>query len=215
MGKSITVVAGAVLAALLVGGCGAQGGQPDQTGSPEQSTGGTTDTPQSTAWPTPSVTTTEPSQQTDPTRQDAADVTVDDLLTAVSPDACRPSTRMIDGTVPLTTIDHVEYEPGHPWSPVYLDMAGLGYRQALAVFACGGANFIPNYLMLTGSGGELLGSVALSDYTDTAHGDVRSLEVTGDSVHVTWVASESAGANPVDRSGTVSFQDGRLVYTED
>ena len=215
MGKSITVVAGVAMAALLVSGCGTQGGQPERAGSPEQSTVETTGTPQPTAWPTPTAATTEQTQQGGATEETPADVTVEDLLTAVSPDACQPSTRMIDGMVPLTTIDHIEYEPGHPWSPVYLDMAGLGYQQALSVFACGGANFVPNYLMLTGSGGELIGVVSLSDHTDTDHGDVRSMEQDGDSVRVTWVASGSAGANPVERSGTVRYEDGRLVYTED
>lgn len=209
------MVAGVVMAALLVSGCTAQGEQSGRASSPEQSPTETTGTPRPTAWPTPTAATTEPTQQDDAAEETPADVTVEDLLTAVSPDACQPSTRMIDGRVPGTTIDHIEYEPGHPWSPVYLDMAALGYRQALAVFACGGANFIPNYLMLTGAGGELMGVVALSDYTDTAHGDVRSMEAIGDSVHVTWVASGSAGANPVDRSGTVRYVDGQLTYTED
>jgi len=198
------VVAGAVVAALLVSGCAAQGGRSDRAGSSGQSTGGTADTPR------PSAVTAEPSQRTS-----TADVTAHDLLTAVSPGCAYESERMVGGQVPGAITAYVRHEPGHPWSPVYLDMAALGYRQALSVFVCGGESMDPDRLMLTGAGGELIDSLVLGGSDEAPYSDVRSMEPVGNSVRVTWVASGAAGKDPVEHAGTVRYEDGNLTYTED
>jgi len=203
------VVAGAVVAALLVSGCAAQGGRSDRAGSSGQSTGGTADTPR------PSAVTAEPSQRTSSAGRRTADVTAHDLLTAVSPGCAYESERMVGGQVPGAITAYVRHEPGHPWSPVYLDMAALGYRQALSVFVCGGESMDPDRLMLTGAGGELIDSLVLGGSGEAPYSDVRSMEPVGNSVRVTWVASGAAGKDPVEHAGTVRYEDGNLTYTED
>ena len=205
------VVATAAAVILLTAGCASQNDSSGATPSASESSA----SPSASASVSPSE--AEESFQTqasaEPSEQNA-DATVDDLMTAVSPDACQPSTRMSDGRIPGEVTSFVDYEPGNAWSPVYLDMAGLGHAQALAVFTCGGANAIPDHLMLTDTGGALLGSVALSDHTDTEHATVRSLTASGDTVQVTWTAAGPAGSDPVDHVGVVSYSAGQLVYTE-
>jgi len=168
MSKSTTVVAGAVVAALLASGCGMQ----------------------------------------------VPGVTVVDLLTAEAPYPYE-GTRMVDGQVPGATMGYVSYEPGHPWSPVYLDMMGRGYQQALSVFVSGGVQMDPDRLMLTGLGGQLVDTLWLSDGGEAPYSDVQSMEPVGDSVRVTWVSHGAAGAGAVEHAGTVRYEDGRLTYTGD
>lgn len=168
MRKSATVVAGAVMAAFLVSGCGMQ----------------------------------------------APGVAVVDLLTAEAPYPYE-GTRMVDGQVSGATMAYVHYEPGHPWSPVYLDMMGRGYQQALSVFVSGGVQMDPDRLMLTGLGGQLVDTLWLGRSDEAPYADVRSMEQVGDSVHVTWVSHGAAGAGAVEHSGTVRYEDGQLAYTGD
>lgn len=159
-------------------------------------------------------------EQQEPTASAASqeavrDVTVDDLATAISPNACGPSARMVDGKVHSDVpIAQVETDTTKQDAPVFLDMAGLGYRQALAVFDCGGANTIPSHLMLTGTGGELLGSLSLGDFEQAAHTNVMSMEPDGDSVTLTWAATQTAGSNPTMHRSSVSFSSGALHLTE-
>jgi len=143
------------------------------------------------------------------------DVTLTDLMTAVSPPGCSPSQRMVGGKVPGgVPINEVELGSGHGWSPQFVDLAGLGYRQILSVFVCGGANPVPEYLMLTGHGGELLGSIWLGDFESAAHTSVLSLRPEASGVTVDWVATQAAGSDPTMHTSRISFTENKLRLVE-
>lgn len=197
--------AGAMALALLMTGCGSV----NQPGSPAESQ--------------PAAATASPAASGTPSAgssrgQGAApprDVTNEDLKTAISPEGCSPSTRMVDGRVPGgPPIANVIWAPGAPDSPLFVDLAGLGYKQGLAFFACGGANPLPYFVMLTGRDGALLGEAWLGDLGEYAKSYIIATSVDGSGVTVEWWGAQTAGSTPTHNLTRIGYVGGRLVLSE-
>lgn len=130
------------------------------------------------------------------------------LLTAQVPSNCRlPAQRLVNG----------ETTKGSPGSgsigtkPTYIDMAGLGYSQALTTYWCtaGGVSW-PETLLLVGAGGDLLGSFDLGDLGHHEHADVDSVSVSGPTAVVKWAAYEGAGFYVNYHTSRVTYSDGEI-----
>jgi hypothetical protein len=97
---------------------------------------------------------------------------------------------------------------------VSVDMAGLGYRQMLAVYSCsaGGVSW-PAVLVLVGADGDLLGSLRLPGHSE--HSDPRSFTVDGETATVAWDEYEGAGSFYVHHNSRLSYAGGKLVLDDD
>ena len=101
---------------------------------------------------------------------------------------------MVDGRVPGgPPIANVIWAPGAPDSPLFVNLAGLGYKQGLAFFACDGANPLPYFVMLTGRDGALLGEAWLGDLGEYAKSYIIATSVDGSGVTVEWWGAQTAG----------------------
>ena len=122
-----------------------------------------------------------------------------------------PAQRLINGRT-------TQGAPGGGWlgdESAQVDMAGLGYRQALTTYGChaGGVTW-PETLILVGDGGTLLAHFDLGDLGQREHADVASLRVEGNHVVATWNAYEGCCFYVTEHRSEITYQDGQLLVTD-
>lgn len=151
-----------------------------------------------------------------------ADVTRETLSTAQVPAACTmPGQRLKNNkttnpgkaTGPTGSLSLTDPKP------VFADVAGLGYKQALSYYICnaGGVSW-PPVVTLTGHGGKLLGHVNLDQLTKDAYGDrgtIDGFEASGGKVAVRWTSTGGCCSALAKHKTTIVWRDSKLwVGTE-
>lgn len=142
------------------------------------------------------------------------DVTLATLKTAEVPANCQlPAQRLVNGKTTKGSpgtgelmLDRGMY--------AFVDLAGLGYKQALVAYQCnaGGVGW-PQRLLLIGDGGKLLANYDLGTAYQAEHANVDTM-TGGNPVVVRWLAYEGAGTDVVHTTSSVAFADGKLRVTE-
>ena len=121
-------------------------------------------------------------------------VTLKTLRSAEVPKACTmPAQRLRNNKTTRTDGDYPnargEMSLSDP-APVFADVAGRGYKQAVSYYNCnGGGVSWPPVVVLTGQSGKMLGFVDLTDLTRRAYGDrgfIHKLKAAGGRISVDW-----------------------------
>lgn len=134
------------------------------------------------------------------------------LLTAQVPENCGlPAQRLANGETTQGSPGSGSIDP----KATYLDMAGLGYRQALTTYGCnaGGVSW-PETLLLVGEGGELLASFDLNDIGHHEHADVDTITVSRSAADIRWQVYEGANGYISYHASHVTYADGELHVSD-
>jgi lysophospholipase L1-like esterase len=139
------------------------------------------------------------------------DVTEVDLQTAEIPAYCNlPAQRLVQSK----TTKGTPGEGSLTGVKAYGDIAGLGYRQALVSYWCtaGGTGW-PEALLLVGSRGKLLASLAL-DTDRTEHAQVTKITMNGKSATVEWRSYLGCCTPVAKHVSVVTYLDRRLTLID-